>query len=187
MGNEPFRLERASDSFAGRHWPLDLWSTSGVWPREVHRWSSRWDALFHEFRDAAGSRGGFACSCAAASSEQSASCAISGACALASSSPRDPFFWDSSRSFPPGCADRRIRLPEKAGRGTVGSFLMSCKNFGHVVQEFRRHFEERRDEESLLFDLCRSCQSRAGAGSTWSPQWRTTGLHLDPAIKRRTQ
>jgi len=52
-----FRLGHASDSFAGRNWSLDLWSTTGVWPRKVNRWSSRRYALFHGFRDAAGSRG----------------------------------------------------------------------------------------------------------------------------------
>ena len=54
--------------------------------------------------------GDIACSCAAASSVPSASCAISGACALGCSSPQGPSSWDSNRSSPLGYADQAYYL-----------------------------------------------------------------------------
>src|SRR5207302_10068357 len=40
---------------------LWIWFTSGASPGELNRWGSRWDALFHGIRDAAGCRRGHSC------------------------------------------------------------------------------------------------------------------------------
>ncbi len=158
-------------------------------PREVHRWSSRWDALFHGFCDAAGSRGGYSHAHARRRLRSKAHRAPSlahvlwpvrrhgilfsgtaaGLSRLAARIARVVCTRSAAARVADFLAVSRLvhsHLPEKATRGPVGSFLMSCKNSAVIPS---------REVTRNLFDLCRSCLSPAGCR-----------FYLEPAIKRRT-
>jgi hypothetical protein len=147
----------APGSFVCRYRPLDLWFTSSASPGEVHRWSSRWDALFHGFCDAAGSRWGHSHARARRRLRSKAHRAPSLAHVLwpfrrhrilfpgtATGLPR--LVTPNKRTVCPCSAAARFAdvlavsrlvhhcLPEKGSRGSTGSVLMSCKYPGLAWQ-----------------------------------------------------